>query len=176
MVRRCRQFQCTKLPAVITSSHHGSSRSFSWEGVQTAGSQMTCTRSWHSLLLLHTPGTAKCRYEGEESRSYLNGRTCDFLGIHSVHRRKILLYSPTKIYWIQTVPSPSEVTPRELLSWCRRNPALEGYADRWFLSPHQVIKKDTKNCFWQHRGIWELKNLECRTQADREVISPWPNK
>lgn len=54
---------------------------------------------------------AKCRHEGEESRSYLNGRMRDFIRIHSIHRRKILLYSPTKIHWTQPVPSPSEVTP-----------------------------------------------------------------
>lgn len=60
---------------------------------------------------LHTPGMAKHRHDGEESRSYLNGRRCDFIGIHSIHRRKILLYSPTKIHWTLPVPSQSGVTP-----------------------------------------------------------------
>lgn len=159
--------------------------SFSRSLSHVKGSKLLDAR-WHQKLMqssflfffffLHTPGMAKCRHEGEESRSYLNSRVCDFVGIHSIHRRKILLLSPTEIHWIQPVPSPSEVTPCELPSWCRRSPPLEGYADRWFLSPLKVIKKDTKNCFWQHRGIWSLRNLECRTQADGEVISPWPNK
>ena len=101
----------------------------------------------------HTPGMAKCRHEGEESRSYLNGRVRDFTGIHSIHRTKILLYSPTKIHWTQPVPSPSEVTPcvtsmiqESIPSGIRRQMVS--------FSPNLVsFKKDTKNCFWQHRGI-----------------------
>lgn len=102
---------------------------------------------------LHTPGMAKHRHEGEESRSYLDGRVCDFIGIHSVHRRQILLYSPTKIHWTQPVPLPSEVTPC-VTSMIQESIPLGICRQMVSFSPNlKLLKKDTKNCFWQHRGI-----------------------
>jgi len=89
---------------------------------------------------LHIPGMAKHRDEGDEPRNYLNGRMRGFIGIHSVHRRKILLCSPTEIHWTQPIPSHSEVTPCELPFW-------DIQTDGFFLPKLKVIKKIRRAAF-----------------------------
>lgn len=93
----------------------------------------------------HASGMAKCRQEGGESRIYVNGRMCDFTGIHSIHRRKILPSSPTKIPWTLSLSFPHQKLLRVLLA-PYRSPSLQGYADRrfLFLPKLKVIKKRYK--------------------------------
>lgn len=125
----------------------------------------------------HASGMAKCRHGGGESRIYLNGRMCDFTGIHSTHRSKILLSSPTKIHWTLSLSFPHQKLLHVLLPQYR-SPSLQGYADRRFLSPQTQshFKKIQRTAFGSKEAFEMWKNLECRTQVDGEVISPWPNK
>lgn len=121
----------------------------------------------------HASGMAKCRHGGGESRIYLNGRMCDFTGIHSTHRSKILLSSPTKIHWTLSLSFPHQKLLHVLLPQYR-SPSLQGYADRRLLSPQTQshFKKIQRTAFGSKEAFEMWKNLECRTQVDGEVISP----
>lgn len=144
MVRRRRQFQCTKLPAVITSSHHGS------QGLcHEKGSKLLDVR-WHApeadtTFFFCTPQgqlNADKREKNPEA-TWMAERVTSLGYILFTGERSFCTHPPKSTRSTLSLP-PSEVTPRELLSWCRRNPPLEGYADRWFLSPRKVIKKRYK--------------------------------
>lgn len=92
----------------------------------------------------HASGMAKCRHEGGESRNYLNGRMCHFTGIHSVHRRKILLSSPTKIHWTQVCLFPIRSYS---VCYCHNtgvHPSRDTQTEGFFLPKLKVIKKRYK--------------------------------
>lgn len=92
----------------------------------------------------HASGMAKCRHERGESRIHLNGRMCDFTGIHSVHRRKILLSSPTKTHWTEVCPFPIRSYSVCYFHDTGVHPFRDMQTEGFFLPKLKVIKKRYK--------------------------------
>lgn len=130
------------------------------------------TTKWCNLLLHRPQGwpSADTREENPESTSMAECVTSPeyilFTGERSFYPH------PPKF----TVHSPSEVTPCVTSTIQESIPSGICRQKVYFSPNSKSLKKIQRTAFGSKEAFEMWKNLECRTQVDGEVISPWPNK